>query len=159
MSGLEVAVALVVALGIVGTVVPLMPGDAMIVGAVLLWAVVTGGPTAWWVLSGCAALVLLGALVKYVVPGRRLRAAGVATPTLACGAVFAVIGFFVVPVVGLVLGFVAGVFVAEWSRRRRWDAAWTSTRRALAAVGLGVLIDLVFALAAGVLWGLGVVLT
>ena len=50
-------------------------------------------------------------------------------------------GFFVVPVVGLVLGFVAGVYAAE-RRRVGVEAAWPSTLAALRAVGLCILIEL-----------------
>ena len=57
-----------------------------------------------------------------------------------------VVGFFVVPVVGLFVGFVLGVYLAE-RRRVGGAAAWPSTKEALRAVGLSILIEL----AAGVL--------
>ena len=55
----------------------------------------------------------LGAVVKYVVPGRRLKQVGVPTSTLLLGGVLGVVGFFVIPVVGLLVGFVLGVYLAE----------------------------------------------
>ena len=61
-------------------------------------------------------LVALGVVVKYVVPGRRLKAAGVPTSTLLLGAALGVVGFFVIPVVGLLVGFVLGVYLAELRR-------------------------------------------
>jgi hypothetical protein len=96
--------------------------------------------------------------VKYAVPGRRLRASGVPTSTLWLGALGGLVGFFVVPVIGLVLGFVAGVYAAE-RRRLGPEAARPSTKAGLRAVGLSIAIELVAALLATGAWVAGVVLT
>jgi uncharacterized protein YqgC (DUF456 family) len=92
------------------------------------------------------------------VPTRRLKDAGIPKSTQWTGAVLGVVGFFVVPVVGLFLGFVLGVYVAE-HRRVGAAAAWPSTRHALKAVGLSILIELVAALVATLVWVGGVVAT
>lgn len=158
MTVVDLLTGLVVLVGVVGVVVPLLPGSALVGLAVLVWAALTGGTTAWAVAAVALTLLAAGAVVKYVVPGRRLTAAGVPGRSLWWGAGLALVGFFVVPVVGLVLGFVLGVYAAE---RRRLDAraAWPSTAAALRAVGLGLLIELVAALAAAGTWAAGVVLT
>jgi uncharacterized protein len=85
------------------------------------------------------------------VPGARLRAAGVPTRVLVTGGILGIIGFFVVPVVGLFLGFVLGVYLAELARVGR-DRAWGSTRGALAAVGWSMLIELASGLLAAAVW-------
>ncbi len=59
--------------------------------------------------------------------------------------------------VGLFIGFVVGVYAAE--RRRVGPDAWPSTKHALKAVGLSILIELVAAVAATVVWIGGVVAT
>jgi hypothetical protein len=97
-------------------------------------------------------------VVKYLVPGRRLKEAGVPASTQWIGAALGVVGFFVVPVVGLFLGFVLGIYLAE-VRRLGVQAAWPSTRHALGAVGLSILIELVAGVAATFVWVAGVVLT
>ncbi len=127
MSGVEVLVGVVIAVGIVGVVVPMLPGSLFIVGAVLVWALEIGSATAWSVLAVVVTLVLAGAVVKYVVPGRRLARAGVPPSTLLAGTALGVVGFFVVPVVGLFLGFVLGVYLTELGRVGR-AAAWPATR-------------------------------
>ena len=63
-----------------------------------------------------------------------------------------------VPVVGLLLGFVAGVYAAE-RRRVGHDAAWPSTLAALRAAGLSILIELAAAVLAAATWVVGVVVT
>jgi uncharacterized protein YqgC (DUF456 family) len=157
-SGLEVVVALVIVVGIAGVVVPVLPGSVLVVGAILLWAAKTGTATGWVVFSVATALVVVGAVVKYVVPGRRLQDAGIPTSTMLLGGLLGVIGFFVIPVVGLVLGFVVGVYLAELRRVGSRDA-WPATRRALAAAGLSLLIELAASMLAAATWVVGVVLT
>ena len=63
---------------------------------------------------------------------------------LCSASVLGIVGFFVVPVIGLILGFVLGVFLAEWVRLAQPKLAWPSTKSALKAVGLALIIELFF---------------
>jgi len=157
-SLLEVVVALAIAVGLAGILLPLVPGTLLVGAAVAVWALDTGGRTAWSVAAVVAALLIVGALLKYLVPGRRLTASGVPTRTLWVGAALGVVGFFVVPVVGLVLGFVLGVYVAERARVGGREAGG-STLAALRAVGLSLAIELLAGLLAAATWVVGVVIT
>jgi hypothetical protein len=96
--------------------------------------------------------------VKYAVPHRHLRAHGVPTRTVLAGGLLGVVGFVVIPVVGLPVGFVAGIYLSELHRLGR-EAAWPATVAALKAVGLSVLIELVAALLATALWVAGALAT
>ena len=51
------------------------------------------------------------------------------------GAVLGIIGFFVIPVMGLLIGFVLGVYLAELANRRDQRLAWTSTKHAREGCG------------------------
>ena len=158
MSGLELLVALAIAVGLVGIVVPVLPGSVLILGAILVWAWATGGATAWAAFGVAAVVLVLGGVVKYLLPNRRLKDAGIPASTQWIGAALGVIGFFVIPVVGLFIGFVMGIFLAEYRRLGR-RAAWPSTSHALKAVGLSILIELAAAVVATCAWLTGVVLT
>src|ERR1700712_698504 len=158
MSGVEVVVALAIAVGVVGVVVPVLPGSLLVLVAILVWAVHLGGGTAWAVFAVAAAVIALGSIGKYAVPGRRLKEVGVPGSTLVLGGVLGVVGFFVIPVVGLPVGFVLGVYLAELNRVGR-AAAWPATKHALKAVGLSMLIELTASLLAAAVWVTGVVLT
>ncbi len=150
MSGLEIVVALLIALGLVGIVVPVLPGDWLILGAVLVWASESGG-SAWWWAGASAALLVIGGLVKYLVPGRILKASGVAASTMVLAGLLGFVGFFVVPVIGLPLGFVLGIYLTSWHRQGK-EAAWPATVHAVKAVGQAILIELGFALLASMVW-------
>lgn len=158
MSSTEVVVALAIAVGLAGILVPVLPGGLLIVVAILVWALDLGGATAWTVLAVATALVAAGTVVKYVVPGRRLKDAGIPPSTQWTGVALGIVGFFVIPVLGLFVGFVLGVYLAE-RRRLGPDAAGPSTRASLRAVGLSMLIELLAGVLAAGAWAVGVVLT
>ncbi|HEY7621483.1 MAG TPA: DUF456 domain-containing protein [Solirubrobacteraceae bacterium] len=152
-----IVVGLAIATGIVGVVVPVLPGALLAWAAIALWAVAVGGTTAWAVL-GVATVAIGGAqIVKVLVPGRRLREAGVPRRSIVVGVVLAVAGFFLIPIVGLFIGFPLGVYLEERRRLRGHDAAWHSTRHALHAMGLSILIELTATVVAAGAWVAAVV--
>lgn len=158
MTATTLIAALLVAVGLVGILVPILPGSALVVGGILVWAWAEGGAAAWTVFGVATALVVAGTVVKYVVPGRRLQVAGIPASTQWAGVGLGVVGFFVVPVVGLFLGFVLGVYLAEVARVGSKDA-WPSTVHSLKAVGLSIVIEFLAAFAATVVWVVGAVTT
>ena len=137
----DVVAGIVILIGLAGIVVPVLPGTVLIAATVLVWAVVTGGSTAWMAAGIAVTLLAVGFVVKFAIPHRRLRDAGVPPSTIVVGAVLGVIGFFAVPVIGLFLGFIGGVWLAE-ARRLGAPRAWPSTTSALKATGLSILIEL-----------------
>jgi uncharacterized protein YqgC (DUF456 family) len=148
--------ALVIVVGILGVLIPVLPGLLLCWAGVLLWALLgDAGATGWVVLGLATAVAVAGTVVKYLWPGKRLKSTGVPTTSLLAGGVLGVIGFFVVPVVGLVLGFVLGIWLAERARLGA-GRAWPSTRQALAAVGLSMLVEFTTAMAIAVIWLFGV---
>ena len=158
-TGGIVLVALVIAIGLVGIVVPLLPGTLLVFGAIAVWAVAEHNVTSWVTLGVVAALLAVSTLIKYLWPVRRMRAADVSTWSLVVGAVLGIIGFFVIPVVGLIIGFVLGVYLAELASRHDQRVAWTSTKHALKGVALSVGVELTGALLATVAWAFGVYVT
>ncbi len=154
----EAVVGLAILVGLLGIIVPILPGGILIFSAVLVWAIVTGGATAWAVFGVAAGILVLGTVVKYAVPGKRLKEAGIPASTQWTGVAVGVAGFFVVPVVGLFVGFVLGIYLAERSRLGA-DQAWPSTKAALRAVGLSIVIELVAALLATATWVVGLTVT
>ena len=158
-TGGIVLVALAIAVGLVGIVVPLLPGTLLVFAAIAVWAVMENNVTAWVTLGVVTLLLGAATLIKYMWPMRRMRAADVRTLSLVVGAVLGIIGFFVIPVVGLVIGFVLGVYLAELANRRDQRLAWTSTKHAVKGVALSVGVELAGALLATMAWVAGVYLT
>ncbi|GLY95868.1 membrane protein [Actinoplanes sp. NBRC 103695] len=147
---------IVIVVGILGVVIPVIPGLILCWLGVLVWALLgDAGGAKWLILGLSTGIALAGTLIKYLWPGKRLKDSGVPTWSLVLGGILGVIGFFVVPVVGLVLGFVLGIWLAERARLGP-GRAWPSTRHALGAIGLSLAIELAAALAIAVIWLVGV---
>lgn len=157
MNGTELLVGLAILVGLIGIVVPVLPGSVLILGAVVVWAAEDRSAAAWVVCAVAVTLLVVGAVVKYAVPGRQLKATGVPTRSVVAGGLLGIVGFFVIPVVGLFVGFVVGVYGAELIRLGH-DRAWPSTKAALRAVGASILIELTAALLASATWLVGAVL-
>jgi uncharacterized protein YqgC (DUF456 family) len=159
MSTATLGAAVLIAVGLAGVVIPVLPGLVLVWAGIAIWAFAEGSAGGWLVL-GCATAVLgLGLVLKYLLPGRRLREANVPWITLAFGVLLGVIGFFVIPVVGLPIGFVLGVYLAEIARLGSVQAAWPSTRAAVTAIGLSLMIELGAGLFAAAIWVGGLLLT
>ncbi len=141
-----------VVVGLVGVVLQVLPGAFLVGGAVLSWGLIERG-TPGWTAAAVAVLVTVAAqVVKYLLAGRYLERGGVPRSTILWGSLVGVVGFFVVPVVGVFLGFVLGVYVAERLRLRGHHLAWASTWRATKASGVAVVIELAGALLVAVTW-------
>ncbi|MBF0689482.1 MAG: DUF456 domain-containing protein [Cellulomonas sp.] len=149
---LDLLVTVLVVVGLVGVVVQVLPGAFLVGGAVTLWGALQGTGPGWAVAIVAVVLTAAGQVVKYLVAGRHMQRSGVRSSTLVWGGVAGVVGFFVVPVVGLFLFFVGAVFLVEWLRARDIPTARRATVRALQATGLTILVELATAMLVVGVW-------
>ena len=70
-----------------------------------------------------------------------------------------IIGMFVIPVVGFVVGFVLGIFLVEQGRSRDRAQAWTRTKHPLKAVLTSMGIELCAGVLIAITWVIGVLAT
>ena len=68
-------VALAIAIGIIGIVVPLLPGTLLVYAAIAVWAFVVNTTVSWVVFAIAAALYVASQIIKYTWPVQRMRAA------------------------------------------------------------------------------------
>lgn len=155
---MNLLVGIAIFVGIAGIVVPILPGAILSLAAILVWAIVEHSATGWVVFAVAAVLIGASQVVKYVVPERRLREAGVPRRSMVVGVLLGIVGFFVIPVVGVLVGFPIGVYVAERVRVGA-DGAWPATKAALKALGFSILIELAAAVVATGVWVTGMSLT
>ncbi|MFJ9852744.1 DUF456 domain-containing protein [Streptomyces sp. NPDC101150] len=137
-----VAVGLVLLLGLLGVLMPGVPGPLIVWAGVLWWAMTEQTAVAWTVLIAATGLLLLNQALKWLLPARSLRTAGAPYRTLFLAGLAGIAGFFVIPVIGGPLCAVGGLYVLERVRLGGHGDAWASTRTVMRAIGLSVLIEL-----------------
>ena len=119
---------LLMLVGLVGIVVPVLPGLLLVWLATALWAFDHPNRWAWLVFALCGVVYAAGLVTQYLVPRRA----------------------------GAAVGFVLGVFLVELGRHRDGRVAWRSTGHALKAVMMSIGIELVAGFMIVGLWLLGV---
>lgn len=156
MAPMEILVALLMIVGVIGIVVPVLPGLLLVFASVLAWAVWSGSSSGWVVFAVAAVIYLVGMALQWWIPGQRMRRAGVKTSTLLVGVACAIVMAFVIPVIGLFVGFPLGIFLVSMARSRDLSMAVQATSHALRAVGLNILIELCASFAIIAVWAISV---
>ena len=152
MSTVEWIVIPLFLVGLIGIVIPVLPGLVLILVGVFAWALEQQSTAGWWVFGLSAALFVACLVLEFAIPGKRMKAAGVKTSTLLVGVLVAIPCAFLIPVVGAFIGFPLGIFLVELSRRGGTKQALRATKHALKAVGLNILIEFVTAILIIGLW-------
>ncbi|MBT2364183.1 DUF456 domain-containing protein [Streptomyces sp. ISL-10] len=132
----------VMLLGLLGVLLPGVPGRLLVWAAVLWWAMHELSGAAWALLMGATAVLLIIQVIVWLLPPRRLRGVAVTRRTALYAGVGALVGFVVLPVVGAVPGFIGGIYVCERRRLGGHGQAKASTRAAMRAAGTSVLVEL-----------------
>lgn len=149
--------AVLLAVGCLGIIVPVLPGSVLVVGGLLLWALVVQAVEGWTVLAVGSALALTGMAAGVVLTGARLKRRRIPNSSLLYAAAGAVVGLFVIPVVGVLVGFFAGLLLSETARQRDLRTALESSWAALRAAGLGIVVEFGCGLAASSVFVLGAI--
>lgn len=128
--------------GLAGTVIPFMPGLALILGAAVVYGLLVGFGTVGTVVTAALAVIVVISVIKsIVVPRRMAEGVGVSGWSQVVSLGGAVLGLIFIPVVGVVVGALVGLFMAELSHHRSGVAAARSTVAVAKGFGLSTLID------------------
>ncbi len=145
------------AVAAVGTVYPVLPGSLIAIVTVLVWAAVVGSWASWAAGISAALIAVAGWSASAVLTGRKLRERRIPGLSIVVAILASVAGMFLIPVVGLFVGFAVGLLVSEYARHRDIGAAFSSSVAALKAMGTGVLIELGMVCLASSVWTVGVI--
>jgi uncharacterized protein YqgC (DUF456 family) len=141
------------AVGLVGTVVPIVPGLALVWAAALGYGLAEGfGADGSLLFTAITVVAVLGEVAGLVLPHRAAGGAGASRISMLLGAVVAVAGFFVVPVVGLPLGGALGIYLGEHLRTRDAGTAWRATVATLKGFGLAAITQFAAGVTMVLLW-------
>lgn len=148
---------LAIAVGIAGTIIPVLPGSILIGASLLAWALWGGAGATGWVVFGIGlTLVAAGMASSTILTGRKLKQHSIPNRSVLVGIALGIVGMFVIPVVGLFVGFAVGLLLSELQRTRDFKTAVASSLAALKATGLGILVEFGLACLAASTWAIGV---
>jgi hypothetical protein len=151
---ITILVGIVIAVGIAGVVVPLLPGLWLIWGAALVYGLVVGFDTwAWIAMAVITVLALIGTGVVYYLPARKTSEVGIPVWGQLVIAVFSIVGFFVVPIVGAFLGLAVGALLVALVVERDVADALGTAWATLVEMVKGVVLQLGVALVMALVWG------
>lgn len=151
--------ALVMAVGIVGSILPVLPGTPLVwisgLGYALLFTAFVPadnlprhiGLSIVFMLI-FTVLTLIGSLTGLVLPSAGGAASGAGWQSSVLSFCLAIIGFFVIPIIGALIGAALGIFIVEYLRERKIDPrtalrnATQRTRGAITGFGVGIAVEL-----------------
>lgn len=152
-----VVAGILLAVAAIGTVYPVLPGSPLAIVTLLVWAWIMGSAAAWTAAIIGSLIAAVGWSASAVLTGRKLRQQQVPKRSIGVAVVAGAVGMFLIPVVGLFVGFGAGLLVSEYARRRDLGAALAASLETLKATGRGILIEFAMVCLAATVWMIGVV--
>ncbi len=128
-----------VVIGIIGTVMPALPGVPVVFVGLLIAAWAEGfQKVGWFTLAILAILTILSFVVDFLASAMGAKRVGASWAALFCAAAGAIVGlFFGLP--GFILGPFVGAVAGEYAARRNWRQA--------SRVGLGTWIGMLLGIA------------
>lgn len=151
---------LLMVVGVVGAVVPALPGSSLILVAVLIWGAVAGFSGLGWALGVAVAVAVLSIGIDFLATYWGAKRAGVSK----WGQIGAIVGLLVGmlgllpawvlggPLLGIVVGALLGAIAGEYLYRRDWNLAFNAGISVVVSSLVGNLIQGVLALAAVVVF-------
>ncbi len=152
---ISIIVGLLLLVGALGTIFPVLPGSTLVLIGLLVWAIGIGGTVGWTVFRIGGLIAGLGMVASTLLTGKRPKDRQIPNRSILIGAVVGVVGAFIIPVIGLLVGFIAGLFASEWSRLGDAQKAWDASPVAIKSVGIGMLIEFCCAGTAIAVWLIG----
>ncbi len=137
---------LVMVVGVVGAVVPAMPGITLIVGAIAVWGLVAGFVGLKWALGVAIVALILSFAIDYlagVLGAQRVGASSWGQIGAFGGMFLGLFGLLPllptgIPLLGLVVGTVLGAFIGEFLHRR--ELKLPQRVKQSAKVGLAIVV-------------------
>jgi uncharacterized protein YqgC (DUF456 family) len=141
---------LVMLVGVVGAVLPALPGISLVLGAVIAWGFVAGFSSLKWALGVAVITTVLSVSIDYLAGVLGAQRVGASS----WGQIGAFVGMFLglfgllpllptgIPLLGLLLGTVIGAFIGEFLHRRdlKLNARMIQSGRVGLAIVVGTLV-------------------
>jgi hypothetical protein len=144
---LKAAVLTVMVIGLLGLVVPLIPGLVIIWLAALGYGLFAGFGTLGWVMFALiTVLMIVGSLIDNVLMGAKAHESGAPWWVVLVALVAGVAGNFLLPIIGGLVAALLALFLIEYARRNDAKKAWESMKGMLIGCGWAFVIRFIMGL-------------
>jgi len=153
---------LVMIIGLIGTVLPALPGIELIWLTAIAYGVMswwTFRATTWWSVAWLVVstlLLIVGEVLSYGAEVFSARKTGASWQAILASVILGLIGTFIFPILGTLVGAILGVFLVEWGRRKNWQEAIKAATGTLMGFGVSIGVQFVFGLLMIGVWGIWV---
>ncbi len=141
----------------IGAIYPVLPASLIAIVTLLAWAWSMGSWPAWIAAVIGSVICLVGWSASALLTGRKLKQLEVPAWSILVAAVGGIVGMFLIPVVGIFVGFAVGLLVIEALRHQDLRHAFHSSVQTLKAMGTGVLVEFLLICVAASVWTVGVI--
>ncbi|MEJ5313464.1 MULTISPECIES: DUF456 domain-containing protein [Anaerolinea] len=139
--------------GLMGLIIPILPGLVIIWVAALVFGIVEGFSSAGWVFFAVmTVLMLVGSVIDNFIMGASARQKGAPWTTILVALVLGIVGSIVFPPFGGVIAALLGLFGLEYYRQRDWRKALDTTTGMALGCGSAVLIRAGIGVVMIILW-------
>lgn len=139
--------------GLLVLLIPILPGLVIIWAAALGYGLFMGFSTLGWVMFALmTVLMVVGSLVDNVLMGTSAHKEGAPWWVILLALVFAILGNFLVPIVGGVLVALLVLFLLQWARLKDTRKALASMKGLLVGLGWSVAIRFIMGMVMIGLW-------
>lgn len=137
-------VILILLLSLIGTLIPFIPGILLMWVTIFLYALVDGFTavsTPAFIVISLIALVTGTSDIWLTLFGA--KKGGASLRSMLIGTVGAIVGSFLFPIVGTIVGYIAGLLLGEYWQHGDWEAAKKAGIGGLAGWGIATVIQFV----------------
>jgi uncharacterized protein YqgC (DUF456 family) len=141
----------------IGAIYPVLPASLIAIVTLLAWAWSMDSWPAWVAAVIGSVICLVGWSASALLTGRKLKQLEVPAWAILVAAAGGIVGMFLIPVVGIFVGFAVGLLVIEALRHRDLRHAFRSSLQTLKAMGTGVVVEFLLICVAASVWTVGVI--
>ena len=130
-------------IGIIGIIVPIIPGMVLVWLSALVFVFATGfellSLPAFIIITVIAAIT---GTAEFWLSAWGAQRGGASKRSLLWGVLGSIVGTLFLPLIGTIIGYAAGILLSEYQQRADWQAAWRASLGGVAGWGLATAVQL-----------------
>ena len=139
--------------GLAGTLVPVLPGILLMWAAAIAYGFAVGFSGVGIAVIVIATLLsVMAVALGVILPKQAASDSGVSGKSQFAAAVGAIVGFFVIPVVGIIVGAIVGIGLSEYYEKRDWQQTKASTIAVAKGFGLSTAVQFAVGVTILMIW-------